>query len=83
MYTTDHVLDVEVEPDGSHRRKDEHELAAAVEQGRYTMEQAELFRATADEVEKLVAGWGSPFCDGWEAFRPDPEWPLPELPSRP
>lgn len=83
VYTSDHVLDIEVQPDGTHWRKDEHELTAAVEQGRYSSEQAERFRATADEVEKLVADWGSPFCDGWDEFRPDPGWPIPVLPSQP
>jgi hypothetical protein len=32
-------------------------------------------------VEKLVASWGAPFRDGWEDWRPDPAWPLPDLPD--
>jgi hypothetical protein len=28
-----------------------------------------------------VQGWASPFCDGWEHWRPDESWPIPELPA--
>jgi hypothetical protein len=81
VYSGDHVLDVVVEPDRSHRRKDEHELAEAVRQGRYTPEQASRIEAAAAQVEAVVDAWGSPFCDGWEHFRPDPAWRLPPLPA--
>jgi Protein of unknown function (DUF402) len=80
VYSSDHVLDVEVEVDRTHSRKDVDELAAAVEQGRYTAEEAARITATAAEVEAVVDAWGPPFCDGWETFRPDPAWPLPGLP---
>lgn len=79
----DHVLDVEVEPDRSVARKDEDELVLAVEQGRYTPAEADAITAVADEIEAVVAAWDSPFCDGWESFRPDPTWPIPPLPSLP
>ena len=59
----------------------EDELVEAVRQGRYTAEQATRFEADADAVEQIVAAWGSPFCDGWETFRPDPGWPVPGLPE--
>lgn len=78
--TQDHVLDVWVEPDRSVRWKDEDELEAAVIAGRYTAQQAMLFRSDARKVEALVAGWGSPFSDGWESWRPDQLWPVPQLP---
>ncbi|MGV3563294.1 MAG: DUF402 domain-containing protein, partial [Nocardioides sp.] len=68
----DHLLDVWVEPDRSLERKDEHELEAAVRAGRYTEAEADAIRAVATEVEEVVAAWGSPFCDGWEHFVPDP-----------
>lgn len=80
VWTSDHVLDVEVEPDGRVSFKDEHELVAAVEQGRYTPEQAERFHADAREAIAVVEAWGPPYCEDWAAFRPDPAWPLPELP---
>jgi hypothetical protein len=76
----DHVLDLWVEPDRSVERKDEDELVLAVEQGRYTQAEAAAFTAVADEVELVVGAWGSPFCDGWESFEPDPDWTGPTLP---
>ena len=77
----DHVLDLWVEPDRHVRWKDEDELEAAVEAGRYSATDAERFRPDARMVEQLVARWESPFADGWEDWRPDPEWPIPGLPD--
>jgi hypothetical protein len=81
VYSCDHVLDIVVLPDGTQRRKDEHELVAAVDQGRFTEAEAADIEANAEAVEKLVAGWAAPFCDGWDRFVPDPAWPLPQLPA--
>jgi len=80
VYTRDHVLDVVVHPDRTVARKDEDELAAAVDAGRFSADQAASFEAHAHEVERLVARWGRPFCDGWEDWRPDPGWPVGTLP---
>lgn len=77
----DHVLDLWVEPDWTCSRKDEYELGLAVVQGRYDPATAAWIESVADEVELVIGSWGSPFCDGWENFRPDPGWPLPSLPS--
>lgn len=79
-WSGDQILDVWVEPDRTSQRKDEHELVQAVVQGRYTQAEAEDITAVADEIEGVIAQWGSPFCDGWENFRPDPSWPVPGLP---
>jgi predicted RNA-binding protein associated with RNAse of E/G family len=79
--TKDNILDVVVEPDRSYHRKDEDELILAVEHGRYTQAQADEITEIADEIENVIRNWGSPFCDGWESFRPDPDWPLPTLPE--
>lgn len=80
IITHDHVLDVVVRPDYTTMRKDEDELAAAVEAGRFTTQQAAQFEEDARLVEMLVAQRGAPFSDGWEDWRPDPSWPRPELP---
>jgi predicted RNA-binding protein associated with RNAse of E/G family len=69
-YTSDHVLDLWVEPDRTVVRKDEDELALAVEQGALDAATADATLATCLEVEAIVASWGSPFCDGWEHLRP-------------
>lgn len=80
VVTQDHVLDLWVTPDRSVTWKDEDELEAAVAAGRYSAADAERFRANARGVEAIVAAWGAPFADGWEEWRPDPSWPVPELP---
>jgi predicted RNA-binding protein associated with RNAse of E/G family len=80
VYTSDNVLDLEVEPDRTVVRKDQDELELAVAQGRYDTATAAAIEADAVEVEAVVVNWDSPFCDGWEHFRPDPAWPIPSLP---
>lgn len=77
--TRDHVLDIEVEPDRTHARKDADELELAVQQGRYNRDEAELITVVAEQAEALIEAWGSPLCDGWESFTPDPTWPVPTL----
>ena len=70
--TRDHLLDIEVAPDRTHRRTDEDELRLAVQQGRYNRAEAELITTVAEQAEAVIEAWGSPFCDGWESFTPDP-----------
>src|SRR5215207_3099689 len=62
--------------DGSWRWKDVDELDVAIDVGFYTPEEAAAFRA---EGEAVIAEW--PFPTGWEAWEPDPAWPLPTLPA--
>jgi hypothetical protein len=81
VYTSDRVLDLDVDPNGAWRRKDEDELVLAVEQGRYSPAEAERLHRDLEDAEAVVRAWGSPFCDGWDSFRPDPSWPLPGLPA--
>jgi hypothetical protein len=82
VYTRDHVLDLMIEPDRTATRKDEDELELAVAQGLYDATTAAAFEAELAAAESVLANWGSPFCDGWENFQPDPAWPIPGLPDR-
>jgi hypothetical protein len=70
----DHQLDIWVRPDGSWEWKDEDDLAASVEVGIFTPEDAVAIRR---EGERVIGEW--PFPTGWEEWRPDPSWPIPEL----
>ena len=79
VYTRDRVLDLVIDPDRTMARKDEDELALAVEQGRFDAATAAAIEQEAADAEAVVAAWGSPFCDGWEHFRPDPAWPIPRF----
>jgi len=81
VVTRDQILDVVVLPDRTTQRKDEDELGSAVASGRYSAAAAERFRGNAAAAEDVVRRWGSPFCDRWEDWRPDPEWPTPQLPA--
>jgi len=78
--TEDHILDLIVAPDRSTEWKDEDELAAAVTGRRFTAEKADQIRADGQAAEAVVEAWRSPFCDGWESWRPDPSWSVPGLP---
>ncbi len=79
--TTDHVLDVFVEPDGTWHWKDEDELAAAVEIGRFTATEAAAIREEGERVIQRIEARSWPFDAGFEQWRPDPAWPLPSLPQ--
>jgi hypothetical protein len=74
--TQDQELDLVVQPDGSWTWKDEQELLDWVPSGRFTEEEVAAVRA---EGERVLAEW--PFPTGWEDWRPDPSWPVPELPD--
>ena len=71
--TFDEKLDLIVRSDGSYRWKDEDELEQAAAAG--LLDAAEV-RA---ESERVLREW--PFPTGWEDWRPDPAWPVPQLPE--
>lgn len=77
----DHMLDIVIEPDLSWRWKDEDEFAEALEIGLMSRRQADAIRAEGERVVERLEARRSPFCDGWEAWQPDPSWPVPELPD--
>jgi hypothetical protein len=79
--TTDHLLDIWIDPDRTWRWKDEDELAEAVEIGLFTAEQARAFRAEGERVIARIESWTAPFDEGWESWLPDPSWPLPSIPD--
>jgi hypothetical protein len=74
--TDDLVLDIWIEPDGTWEWKDADELEEAVRLGRFSAPEAEAIRAAGERV--LAA---RPWPTGWEGWRPDPSWPIPELPA--
>jgi predicted RNA-binding protein associated with RNAse of E/G family len=77
--TVDHALDVIVELDGSWAWKDEDELAEAVEQGLFTVEEAERFHADGERAIARILDREPPFDRDWSSWRPDPDWPMPTL----
>ena len=71
--TFDEKLDLIVKPDGSYRWKDEDELEQAAALGLLDPEEVRA------EAERVLEEW--PFPVGWEDWRPDPSWPVPQLPD--
>lgn len=79
--TTECLLDVVIEPDlSSWRWKDEDELQDAVSRGLFTPERAAGFHDAADRGRRRVMDRRPPFDREWSDWRPDPSWPVPELP---
>jgi hypothetical protein len=72
----DHLVDIWIDPDGSWRWLDEDELGEAVRCDVFSESQARAIRA---EGERVLAE--CPFPTGWEDWRPDPTWPIPQLPK--
>lgn len=73
------MLDFVVEPDRSFALKDRHELELAVDQGVFSPAAAAAIEADGAEVAATAEAWGTRFRAGWETFRPDPAWPIPQL----
>jgi hypothetical protein len=75
--TNDHILDIWVPAEtGEPEWKDEHELAAALAQGRVSVDKAAAIRAEGERV------WAErPWPTGWDDWRPPAEWTPPELPE--
>ena len=69
----DEKLDLVIRPPSTVVWKDEDELEEAARLG---FVDADRVRATA---LALLADW--PFPTGWEDWRPEPGWPVPELPQ--
>lgn len=76
----DHFLDISVHPDRSWHWRDEDEFAEAQRVGLMSPAQAARVREAGEAAVAHVRAWGSPFGEGWENWRPDPEWPIPRLP---
>ena len=80
-WTGDHELDVVIEPDATLQLKDEDDLEAAVAAGVFTPVQAERIHQNAKLAGESFANADWPFAPEWQSWRPDPSWPLPELPA--
>ena len=76
--TLDQMLDIWVEPDGSWRWKDWDELVEAEQAGIFTGAEADAIRAAG---RRVIDGLDRLLPTGWEAWQPDPDWPLPTLPD--
>lgn len=79
--TADYLLDVSIAPDLDWRWKDEDEWELARD---HSLIERGLIDEIRREGERIIAdvenrAW--PFNAGFETWRPDPTWPIPELPA--
>ena len=78
----DQQLDIVASPDLTEWRwKDEDEFEEAQALGLISEERARELRAEGEHVIKLMKARKTPFNQGWESWRPDPAWPIPQLPA--
>ena len=76
----DHTLDIEVHADRTWSWKDADELAEGVERGLFTRDEAREIRTEGERAIRRLETRTEPFDDEWIAWRPDPSWPVAELP---
>ena len=77
----DYALDIAVSPDMSWSWKDEDEFEELITRGFFNECQISSIRAEADRMVQAIENKGTPFSDGWENWRPDANWPIPEVPE--
>ena len=78
----DQILDIVISPDLSQWYwKDEDEFGEAERRGVYTKAEAKSIRAEGEQVITRIMAKASPFCDGWEKWRPPEEWSIARFPD--
>jgi hypothetical protein len=76
----DCALDLVVRADRSWSWKDRDEFAALCEHRFFEPRVAERIERAAARAVRAIERWEAPFRDGWERWRPEPSWAVPELP---
>jgi hypothetical protein len=79
--TGDYMLDIVVRPDFSWEWKDRDEFADAREFGILPADLLDRVQAAAEAMIPRIEARAFPFGAGYETWRPDPEWGVPELPA--
>jgi predicted RNA-binding protein associated with RNAse of E/G family len=77
--STDHLLDLRVDPSRKWYWRDEDHLAEAFELGLFSSQQAAAIRAEGERAIERIDGWLAPFNERWEEWRPDSGWRLPRI----
>ncbi|GAA4284386.1 DUF402 domain-containing protein [Brevibacterium daeguense] len=77
LFTSDHILDLTISPAGVIRRKDEDELAGALEHGMWDAEAVARIEANAELAVAAFESGHWAFDAEWTTWLPDPAWPVP------
>ncbi|HZP73104.1 MAG TPA: DUF402 domain-containing protein [Gaiellaceae bacterium] len=72
--TQDLELDLILHPDGRVERKDEELLDVRVAEGRFTQDQANEIRRSAQRIEAELAARGQWWDASWALWEPEPHW---------
>jgi hypothetical protein len=79
--TQDHTLDIDVAPDLSWKWRDTEQLADHVKCGFYTADLAsDVWNEGRRVIEEIVRGT-HPCLGGWDTWKPDPRWDVPQMPE--
>lgn len=79
--TMDQMLDIVISPDKKYWQwKDQDEIMQAEAMGVYSHEKTMAIWEEGRRVIALLNANQSPFCDGWENWRPPGEWGIPGFP---
>lgn len=81
LMTFDRSLDIVIGPDRAWRWKDEDHFRHIQRFGWITAQQADELRQEGLAVIAQAEAGAPPFDGAWLDFKPDPAWPLPELPD--
>lgn len=77
----DCALDIIVGSDMTWSWKDKDEFKELISRGFFTDRQILSIEDEADRIVKAIEDNASPFSDGWEKWRPNLSWPVPEVPG--
>lgn len=77
----DLVLDIVVHENGAWVLKDEDEFRNLLDRGYFPPPYLAGVERAKSEAIGRIKGWRSPFCDGWEGWRPEPSWTGAALPA--
>jgi hypothetical protein len=77
--TTDWILDLLVNADGTTTWKDDDELRWAVGAGAVSQSHADTVRRAGDRALQAVQAGDWPFAADWDRWLPDPGWSMPAL----
>lgn len=80
VVTWDQSLDIVVGPDLRWSWKDEDHLARLPALGLGGENEVTEIRKEGERVVRLIEDRSRPFNEDWLGWRPDPAWPIPELP---
>ena len=77
----DQVLDIVADPDRAWNWKDEDDFVELEQRGFFTNGEAASIRAEGERMIAAIERNAPPFCEGWETWRPDASWPIPQIPE--